>query len=159
MTNKRVSELVEAISVNDTDLLPLVQDGVTKKVSKQVLDSFSKFGQVSRSITHNQISTTDATPTVILSSGDVPTDRDAMLEVSIQVRSGTLSNIYKRTLHIKNVSNVVTVALEQFDFTNEQLPDFNISFSINTLSIECSVVGAAATTAVWTGLAIQTTFA
>lgn len=158
MTNKKISELVEATSVNSADVLPLVQGGITKRVSKQVFDSFKEYGQVDKAITYNQISTTDETATLILSTGDIPTGRDAMFEVSVQVRSGNLSNIYKRTLHIKNVSNVVTIALEQFDFTNEQLPEFNLTFNINTLKVECRVVGAAATNATWTGMATQTTF-
>lgn len=158
MTNKKISELVPATSVNSTDILTLVQDGTTKRVSKQLLDSFSSFDQVNKSITSNQISTTDATPALLLSTTDIPTDRDAIFEVSVQVRVGSSSNVYKRTLHIKNVSNIVSVALEQFDFTNEQIPEFNLSFSVNTLKVECRVIGANATNATWTGLATQTTF-
>lgn len=159
MTNKKISELVEATSVNAVDELPLVQGGITKRISKQNLDSFSEFGQVGKFISSNQLSTTDETPTLLLSTGDIATDKDALYEVSVQVRSGSSSNIYKRTLHIKNVSNVVTIALEQFDFTNEQIPGFNITFNINTLAVECSVVGTSATNATWTGLATLTSFA
>lgn len=158
MTNKKISELVEATSVNPADTLPLVQGGITKRISKQILDSNSDFGQANKKISSNQLSTVDATPTVLLSTGDIATDRDVIYEVNIQVRSGTSSNVYKRTLHIKNVSNVVSVALEQTDFTNEQIPGFNILFNVNTLAVECLVVGTAATNATWTGLATLISF-
>lgn len=158
MTNKKISELVEVTTLGSGDLIPVVQAGVNKKITKENLDTYSLIGEVSRKTTVNKVITSDDTPTLFFTTGNIPTDKGAMFEVSIHAKSGSNSNIYKRTIHIQNISDTVSIILEQFDFTSEQLETFTIGFEVDVLAVKCFIVGAPATAGTWTGISTLTLF-
>lgn len=97
------------------------------------------------------VTTTNATPTTILTIGTV-SDTAALISCEVIAhRTDTAGECagYRRTLRAKNIGGTVTLGTVDSDYTGEDDANWDVTFSVSTTSILIKVTGAVGKTIDW----------